>query len=209
MAIGRSIEHPVFHRIESDQFEEMQCALREARRRDYRRIGFATVRRVEVIARFQRVAAYLLMQNDLPANRRVPHLTVERVVDFREALGPWLAEHRPDVVVTQAPLMHEFLQERGLSIPADIGYLCLGHNPRFTEFAGIDPNWRGRAVAAVNKVVGLVNQNETGIPASPTVTYVESQWVEGPSLRAPIATGDGAIRRRRRKVPADVPLPPE
>ena len=183
VAIGRSIESPVFHRIESDQFVEMQRALREVAQRGYRRIGFTTVRRVEVIARFQRVAAFLLMQHELPEKRRVPHLTVERIEDLPAALGPWLEAHRPDVVVTQAPLMYDFLRARGLRMPEDIGYLCLGHNPRYTQFAGVDPNWSGRAEAAVNKLVRLINRNETGVPASPTVTYVESRWVEGPSLR--------------------------
>ena len=183
VAIGPSILSPEFHRIESDRFREMQMALDQAQARGYRRIGFTTLREVELLLDYQRFAALSLAQSYWPEADRVPWLEVQRVEDYRDAIVGWYRTHKPDVILTQSPRVYEYLIEAGLRVPEDVGFLHLGYNKEFQHLGGVDPNWRQRGISAVDRVVEQMNRNEFGVPKNPMITYVKSRWIEGPSLR--------------------------
>ena len=195
VALGNSIAHPEFHRIASDQFREMQIALHQAESRGYRRIGYATLREVEILCNYQRMAALALAQSYMERSQIVPRLEVESFESLEQELLAWYERHRPDVILTQHPASYKFLTDAGIRIPEDVGFLHLGYNAKFKHVGGVDPNWRQRGVSAVDRVVNQLNRNEFGVPESPTVTYVKSEWVEGPSLREAGLHSTGAEMR--------------
>ena len=183
VAIGPSIESPEFHRIASDQFREMQMALQEVELRRYIRIGYATLKEVEILLNYQRMAALTLAQSFMNPEHVVPRLETATLDGLRGDLIAWYQKYRPDVILTQHPVVYQYLEDAGIRIPEDVGFLHLGYNTRFSHLAGVDPNWQQRGISAVERVVNQLNRNEFGVPANPMVTYVKGRWAEGPSLR--------------------------
>ncbi len=181
--MGNTVVEPNFHQIESDRFAEMRLALDNLRSLGYRRIGYCSVRHIEISLNYKRLCAMLLEQSQTEPADRVPWLEVETFHNYENAVWDWLARNRPEVVVSQNKYVYGYIRRAGLRVPADIGFLHLGHHPSFKDFAGIDPNWNERGVIAVDRVVALLNQNEYGVPSAPLITYVDHRWAPGPSLR--------------------------
>lgn len=110
--------------------------------------------------------------HDIVAARRNPHL-------FRR----WLDRVRPDVVLTLYREVHGWLEDAGLRIPRDIGLVQL-------EWREADPSWSGMhqhndvtGEAAVEMLVAMIQNGESGIPAFPRATMIGSTWVEGRTTR--------------------------
>lgn len=181
--IGNSLVEPAFHQIESDRFAEMRLALEQLGKLGYRRLGYCSVRHVEISHNYRRLSALLLDQSLSPSGDRVPWLEVAR----REELGPeierWLKRHHPQVVISQNIRVYDHIRNAGYQIPEQVGFLHLGFHPSFSHLAGIDPNWSKRGVIAVDRVVRMLNRSELGVPADPLVTYVDHKWTPGPSLK--------------------------
>jgi LacI family transcriptional regulator len=70
----------------------------------------------------------------------------------------------------------------GIRIPEDLGVAPL---ERYPGYAGLDQKPEKVGAAAIDLIVGLIQRNETGLPADPKVVMVEGSWVEGPSVRPP------------------------
>lgn len=181
--IGSSLIEPRFHQIESDRFAEMRLALEELRKLGYRRLGYCSMRHVEIYHNFRRLSALLLDQSLSPSGDKVPWLAVDRREDFDTKLEQWLQRHHPQVVISQHIHVHDYIQKAGYKVPEQVGFLHLGFHPSFSHLAGIDPNWAKRGFLAVDRVVRMLNRNELGVPSDPLVTYVDHQWSPGPSLR--------------------------
>lgn len=183
VAVGNTIVDPVFHQIESDRFAEMRLALEELRRLGYRRIGYCSMRHVEVSLNYKRLCALLLEQNFSPSEDRVPWLEVEDLREYENKVADWLKRYQPQVVVSQNINMPQYVEQAGFKIPEQVGFLHLGFNPSYTHLAGIDPNWIKRGTIAIERVVGMLNRSEFGVPSDPLITYVDHHWTPGPSLR--------------------------
>ncbi len=184
VAMGNTIVDPVFHQIESDRFAEMRLALRELRRLGYRRIGYCSLRHVEISLNYKRLCALLLEQSLSSSGDRVPWLEIEDRNEYETQLAAWLHRHHPQVVVSQNIHTPRYIERAGYKIPDQVGFLHLGFHPTFADLAGIDPNWTKRGTLAVERVVGMLHRNELGVPKDPLVTFVDHHWNPGPSLRA-------------------------
>ncbi|GAB5561970.1 MAG: hypothetical protein SynsKO_36170 [Synoicihabitans sp.] len=183
VSIGRTLVEPVFHQIESDKFAEMQIALRKLAVMGYRRIGYCSLGQIEAMIDYKRLAAFLLEQATGNSGDRIPWLEAETIETYEEQVMTWMGRYHPQVVMTQNLMVYDWIKARGIDIPGQVGFLHLGNNPGFKHLAGVDPNWRNRGIAAVDRVVELLYRNEFGVPSAPMVTYVDHHWVDGPSLR--------------------------
>ena len=181
--IGNSLVEPAFDQIESDRFAEMRLALEELGKLGYRRLGYCSMRHVEIYHSYRRLSALLFEQSMSLSGDRVPWLEVERRDEFEPAIERWLKRHHPQVVISQNIHVYDYIKNAGYEIPEQIGFLHLGYHPSLSHSAGIDPNWPKRGVLAVDRVVRMLNRNELGVPSDPLVTYVDHKWTPGPSLR--------------------------
>lgn len=178
-AIGYTIMKPSLHRACPDQFQGMQLTLNTLRLRGYKRIGVALGKRVSKIVAQKWIAAVLLYQYTY--GRSAATCLVYEESD-REELKGWLKTHQPDAMVVSDIALLEWFKECDIRIPEDMGVVPL---ERYLDYAGLDQKPGMVGAAAIDLIIGMIQRNETGLPADPKTVMVEGGWVNGMSVRTP------------------------
>jgi LacI family transcriptional regulator len=163
----------------------MNLALAELARRGYRRPGLVLRNYQEAKTGGAWSAGYFHHQQNLPARDRVPPLWLEKL--SAKTFAAWFRRHRPDVVVGLGNYIPEWLDELGVRVPRDAGYVDLD---RCTpDRAGIDQRSAAIGAAAVDLLLGRLLAHEHGVTPSAPLLLFEGVWVDGPTVRA--ASGRG------------------
>jgi len=79
------------------------------------------------------------------------------------------------------------LQRLGVRWPEDIGLAAIAPILEGTGFSGLQENHALIGEWAVEMLVERIVHHELGMPASPRLQLVESQWLKGNSLRLSLA----------------------
>lgn len=183
---GLSIAQPVFHRTSNDHYQSAVLALNECRRRGYRRPGFVMDEPLSRRLELRWEAAFVLHREKLGFDSSVPHLLYP-AWDPDETCR-WFRRHRPDVVI--ALLMEEHVQqlaERGVRVPRDVGFVSLSVHEPTSRISGIHQNAELMGATAVDKLIDLVERNESGVPSHPITLTIEGRWHAGNTVREPAA----------------------
>jgi len=93
----------------------------------------------------------------------------------------WFKKHRPEVVISQHDEILGWLNELGVNVPNETGFVHL-NCPTSGEVAGIFQNNIQVGQAAVDFLVGMIFRNKRGVPVLPHSVLVEGTWMEGPTL---------------------------
>lgn len=181
-ALGYSMWKPEFHRVVANYYQCGMLALREMKRRGYRRIGFAMPDYVDERINHQYLAPFLIYQQTIRASDRIRSL-VTRNWEEETFLG-WLKKNRPDVVLSTGHLPGRWIRNSGLRVPEEIGFVHIQSESRAKQSAGVYQNPETVGAAAVDLLVGQLHRNEMGIPVRPTILMVSGDWVEGATVRA-------------------------
>jgi LacI family transcriptional regulator len=99
----------------------------------------------------------------------------------KAALRRWLAQAKPDAVLTTDVLIPAYIRELGYRIPEDIAVAGTSISDIPVD-AGINQNGEAIGRTAVEMLAGLINVNERGEPSAPCRILVESLWQDGKSL---------------------------
>ena len=195
VAHGLSIAQPVFHRTSNDHYQSMILALNECWRRGYRRPGFAMddplSRRLEL--RWE--AAFVLHREKLGFARGVPRLLYQTWDP--DEVSRWIKRHRPDVVIALLTEEHlRQLADRGIRVPADVGVVSLSVHEPGGRLSGILQNAALMGAVAADKLIDLVERNETGVPKDPVTLTIEGRWNDGGTVRALVAVADAGVAPR-------------
>ena len=97
---------------------------------------------------------------------------------------PWFKRHRPDVIIdTSQEDALVRLRQLGVKVPAEVGFvsLCapaLGHPLSGTVQDGVEVGAR-----AVDLLIHLLEQHETGVPARPLTQLTVPVWNAGTTLK--------------------------
>ncbi len=189
VTLGLSIRTPL-HRVTSHVFNDTINALQEVHRRGYQRPGLVLGRYEDERGGHAQVSAYLgWCEHVLGPGHALPVLRMEEVEE--RLLLDWLGRQRPDVVVfihryDQVPSFHALLRRHRLRAPRDLGIVVLSHILEGTEFTGMEQNQPLMGAWAVELLAARIANRDFGIPAQPRTEMVESRWVEGHTLRAPV-----------------------
>ena len=187
VTLGLSITTPL-HRVTSHFYHDTLTALRRLHALGYRRPGLVLGAYEEARTGFAHSAAYLgWCEQTLGPAAALPLLRLKEV----EA-GPflrWRSEHEPDAVVfVHSPsAVGQFklvLETNGLQPPRDLGVAVLSHSVEGSGFAGLQQNQRVMGAWAVELLAARIANRDFGIPATPRIEMVESEWIDGPSLRS-------------------------
>lgn len=176
VAMGYTMLRPGLHRASPHQFQGMQLTLNTLRQRGYKHIGVALGKRVSKIVAKNWIAAVLLFQYN--HGRSAATCLVYEESD-RQELAAWMKTSKPDALVVSDVYLIEWIKEIGIRIPEDLGVVPL---ERYPGYAGLDQKPAMVGAAAIDLVIGMIQRNETGLPADPKVVMVEGAWVEGPSV---------------------------
>jgi LacI family transcriptional regulator len=75
------------------------------------------------------------------------------------------------------------LKRLQLNVPKNLGVVVLSHAVEGTGFAGLQQNQRLMGSWAVELLAARIANHDLGIPVNPRTEMVESEWVNGDSLR--------------------------
>ena len=150
----------------------------------YRRPALVIKDRIDELVECRFSAAMLACQRGLPAARRIPAFTrIDQARTNRTVFFDWLDTHRPDVLLSLYNVVFPWLKERALRVPADIGVIQLEWRDNQRKVAGMDQHNDLVGEAAVDMLVGMIQRNESGLPAAPRATLLTASWVDGQSVR--------------------------
>jgi len=183
-----TVTKPEVHRVTHCHYSGMQLALRQLKRRGYKRPGFATMLDQNERVRHSWEAGYLVHNQALRPKDRIPPLLTPRLTikEFKA----WFEKYKPDVVVSNIVLPLKMLLELGYDIPKEVSFASLdrtANDPeeaKFNSVAGINqlPFHQGAAVADL--VIKLVQNNEFGLPRHPVTLHMDGVWEDGPTARS-------------------------
>lgn len=91
----------------------------------------------------------------------------------------WLRSHQPDVVVAGDKQVVQTLEARGKDVPPGLE-IVLYHKDRQTKHHRglvLDASYVGKVAAQV--LISMIENNQRGLPAVPTTTYVDATQWEG------------------------------
>ncbi len=170
----------LYHVSTMDAFSNARRALEQLRRRGYKRIGFFLPRWLDQFSDTLYRASFRIMQEEQGGDAGIPILMdddlSEKVPRFFE---DWVRANRPEVILCSKNIVLPWVRQMGLRVPEDI---CLAHLFLASDVAGwtgIDPRKEAIAEAAVDLVVGQLQQGEFGPVVAQRKVLTEGVWVDG------------------------------
>jgi LacI family transcriptional regulator len=126
-------------------------------------------------------------QQNLPPEQRVPTLLMPHNNISRNfaAFAQWMKTHRPDALISFDTHVPGWLDQLGLRVPDDLGFVVHDWTPKMSGHAGIYHRRDHLAAAAVDLIVTQLAHHESGAPVVPRQILIPPEWVEGPSVRPP------------------------
>ena len=186
VTVGLSIRTPL-HRVTSHFYNNTLQALNRVHALGYRRPGLVLGTHEDTRSASAHASAYLgWCEHELGSQAARPILRLREVEE--PALTGWLVKNRPDVVVfvhlpEMIPRFRAVLKRLQISIPKSLGVVVLSHEVEGTGFAGLRQNQLLMGSWAVELLAARIANHDLGIPVNPRTEMVESEWVNGDSLR--------------------------
>jgi LacI family transcriptional regulator len=169
------------HRATSDYLGNTTRILQAMRRMGYRRIGLAITRNILELLHHQPRMAFLDFEETLPQADRTGYWLgdLTDVVSFAR----WIADARPDGIVTMNVYPQVWLQSLGLRIPQDIGVAQL--EPEIVKFplTGIDGRFEIVGRNAMDLLITQIHRNQFTPPTGAMHVTNPGVWRPGASTR--------------------------
>lgn len=186
VTVGLSIRTPL-HRVTSHFYNDTLHALERVHALGYRRPGLVLGAYEDTRSAYAHSAAYLgWCEHVLGSGAALPILQLQALEE--PSLSEWLVRERPDVLIfVHLPEMVErlraVLRRLQIPVPEKLGVVVLSHDLHGTGFSGLQQNQRLMGAWAVELLAARIANNDLGIPATPRTELVESEWVDGKTLR--------------------------
>ena len=180
--LGQATPGPRTHRVSGAEAANAVLAADAIQERGYRRPGFVSTLRAArhtlALAGFLQAGA--LRPGDVGLLPPLLLPEADAASDLR-TLETWLAQHRPDAILTDFQALPHLLARLGLSVPRDLALATLNIHGG-PAGAGIDQNPREVGAAACETLITLIKQGVRGLPALPRDILIGGSWVDGASL---------------------------
>ena len=163
-------------------------AIERALELGYRRPGLVLDDVIDQLIERRFSAGFQTGQRDLPRARRLPIFSLSGSDGAPPAgFGPWLEQHRPDVVFTLYNRVKRWIAATGRRVPDDVGIIQLEWRSRRPEIAGMNQHNSAVGAAAVDMLISQIHNNESGVNEFPRATLIGATWMPGPSAPGPIS----------------------
>lgn len=134
-------------------------------------------------------AGFRTGQEKLPVKQRVPHfLKVQKARKDLSHFHQWLNRHRPDIIFTLYNEIEEWVSTAGLRVPSDIALAQLEWRRKNNHWAGMNQHNEIVGQAAVDMLITLIHNNESGIPRFSNATLIGPTWIDGKTAPQKTAT---------------------
>lgn len=159
-------------------------AFEQARRLGYRRPALVVDEHIDRLVEGRFSSGMWISQQSLPAKDRVPGFyRVEAARADSKIFTEWLKKHRPDALFTLYNIVQTWVASAGFSVPDEVGLIQLERRRGKTDWAGMDQHNDLTGEAAIDMLVGMVHNNEIGLPPYPRATLISGSWVGGATVR--------------------------
>lgn len=175
------IRRPGLHCVCPDHYRGMAMALDRLRELGYRRPGLVLQSWHDTRLLHRWEASFLVYQNYHDDMRRLPLLTQHVVTEV--AFKKWFRASKCDVVLAHEPEVMRWMEEEGARVPETHGFCCLNLNNTTAPCAGLDLHPGLLGERGMELLIGQLMRNEHGVPARPTTTTIQPDWVDGPTVR--------------------------
>lgn len=179
VAIGYSIQGTPLHRTCPHQHRSMRLQLRELYALGYRRIGLVISHNANERTEHSFMGAYLSDQLMRSASERVPPLVLDHFSEV--AVDRWIKSRKLDCVIGERET-YDLLHTLGYRFPKDVGFSLLTARIEDPTISCIVEPWENLGEAAIDLVLALVRNRETGLPEFPRYSLVEGRWNAGTTV---------------------------
>ncbi len=157
----------------------------------YRRPGLVLDTRIDHLVDGRFTAGFFMAQRQLPVSRRTrPFYFASEEQGNATRFEAWLEREKPDVILSLYNVVRRWIEDTGMNVPRDIAVIQMERRRNHTEWAGMDQHNDVIGAAAVDMVIGMIHNNQSGIPLFPRATLIGSSWVDGETC--PRRNRDGA-----------------
>lgn len=180
--IGETIKRPELDRAIHDQYTSMTTLMNELGELNYKRVGLVLEESLDLRVNGKWTGAFLQFQRSLKTKGLPPPLILEN--PDQKTFDRWFDRYEPDGVISIVRLGLEFIQNRGLNIPKDVGYASLdtdADEKAFPEVSGINQNSAQVGAASVDMLIASIQRGQRGVPEFPKRTQIEGSWKSGKS----------------------------
>jgi len=158
-------------------------AFQEALRLGYQRPGLVIDPVIDQLVEHRISAGVQVAQRAIPQHRRVRTFYAgDDSAKSEMAFHSWRKQTNPDVILTLYNNVRRWLERASVRVPGDIGLVQLEWRARSPDWAGMNQHNDVVGEAAVEMVIGMIHNNEIGIPAFPRATLIDSSWIEGATV---------------------------
>ena len=183
---GLTVAAPI-HRVASHHHADANELLDRLAKRGYGRPGLVIDPEWDHRTGHIYSAAFLLFQEQAEGRITVPIL---RLGAWNPAaVGAWLRDYRPDVIVINQPAefytaLEAFLAREKIRVPRDLGVATLGVRTGPARYAGVGQDMELIGSCAIDMLLGRISQRDFGFSKRRKAEFVEGRWFEGRTIRA-------------------------
>lgn len=181
IALGYSLREPQLNVVMNHQSRNMKQTVHRLHQLGYRRIGLAIPSANNDRVDQNYLSGYLISQREIGGAILEPLLAEEF---GQPVFSKWFRKQKPDCIVISPACFQEvrsWLSEVGLDVPRHIGLAAASINSASDELSGIDENPAMIGAMTVNALVGMIHNQESGIPERPWSLLAEGIWSDGES----------------------------
>ena len=158
-------------------------AVENALRLGYRRPGLVLDGVIDRLLEHRFTSGFLVAQQQIAAAQRLkPFYAVTEARSRPDLFEKWFQKEKPDVILTLYHVLQRWLAGFGLRAPEDVGLIQMEWRADHGQWAGMHQHNDIVGEAAVEMVIGMIHNNERGIPLFPRATFLGSTWVEGKTV---------------------------
>ncbi len=159
-------------------------AFERARELGYERPGLVVDERIDRLVDGRFSSGMWVSQQSLPPRDRIPGFyKVEEARQDAALFHRWRERFRPDVLFTLYNVARDWVEAAGLRVPEDIGLVQLERRPGNEAWAGMDQHNDLTGEAAIDMLVAMLHNNESGLQDFPRASLISGSWVGGETVR--------------------------
>lgn len=179
--IGRSMANSGLARVQHDHFSGTILALRNLRRRHYKRIALVLAHSMDERSSRLVRSAFLTFHPD--SLKEAEKLIYTNTVYDAKKLARWMEQNKPNALITNLEEPFPTLDQIKAHLPRNAGLVNLNWTSDLPEIAGILQQRSVMGEEAVDLLARRLHQNRLGLDALAPTILVPGSWMDGESVR--------------------------
>jgi LacI family transcriptional regulator len=172
------------HRVIDDHTTGITELMNQLVRLKYQRPALVMDESVDDRTNHQRLGAFLAQRTRKPGFAEIPPLFFDDVSWNEQNFLRWIRRYKPDVIVAGDYRVVSTLEKHAMTGPNKISVVLYCKEPRTRSYSGLSIDSVTVGEVAARQLISMIENNERGLPAKPTTTYVDAaHWSTGNSLR--------------------------